>query len=158
MLPPPERRWPGVVVRYILFVGVLALAGTPLYRYTEPAHRPGLVRLALASVLGVGLVHLIRTAGARLAAQPPSAFEAALVPERVERRLAPPFVTLRDEVRYSVANQGYFEHVLWPRLLTLRKRASPDRPPDPPGGRRILRRGPSLARLRALIAELEDHA
>ncbi|MBI4012359.1 MAG: hypothetical protein HY359_08640 [Candidatus Rokubacteria bacterium] len=152
MPPPPERRWPGLVASYTIFLTLLALAATPAYLFLEPANRPAVVRLAVALVVGVVLIHLLRVARARLAAQPPSAFEAALVPTRPEARHAPLFVTLRQEVRFSVARRSYFEHVLWPRLGEL---AAARGIPIALPGARPLGRGPSLATLRDLVEKIE---
>ncbi len=158
MPPPPERRRRGIVAGYAVLLAAVGLAATPAYVYAESPNRPVIVRLAIAVVVGVVLLHLLRITRARIAAQAPSAFEAALVPARAELRLAPLFVALRDEIRFSVAHQRYFEHVLWRRLLELtagrRGRSSDGWPAKPPG--RLLGRGPSLATLRRLIDEIED--
>lgn len=159
MPPPPERRWPGLVAGYVALAGVVALVATPAYYYADPAGRPGVVRLALCVVLGVALLHLRRQVRARLDAQAPSAFERALEPPRLEPHLAPQFVTLRDQLRHSTASQAYFGHVLWPRLRAVAARragGASGAVPEMPAGRRWLRRGPSLATLRTLIATLEE--
>jgi hypothetical protein len=155
-VPPPERRWPGLVAGYAVLLGLLAAAATPAYLYVEPSDRPTVVRVAVAAVVGVALLHLVRVARARVAAQPPSAFEQALVPSRAEVRLPPVFERLRDEIRHSVASQGYFERVLWPRLVGLAARRAGGPASGElraPKGRRLLGRGPSLDTLRKLITE-----
>ncbi|HEV8306104.1 MAG TPA: hypothetical protein VGW35_00440 [Methylomirabilota bacterium] len=140
-------------------MGLLALAATPLYLAVEPSAKPVVVRLAVAAVLGVALIHLRGEVRAQIAAQPPSAFERALARVPVESHLAPIFVTLREEIRISMRSHGYFAQVLWPRLLDLAARRPGGPPatcPARPGGRRLLRRGPPLATLRALIAGIEE--
>jgi hypothetical protein len=156
MPPPPERRWPGIVVGYAVLLVLVGLAATPAYVYAEPATKPAVVRLAVAVVLGVALTHLVKIVRVAIEAQPPSAFEQALAPRAPEPRLAELFVTLRDEIRFSATSQGYFEHVLWPRMLALVARQPRAVDPVKPSGRRLLRRGPSLATLSALVARLED--
>jgi hypothetical protein len=100
------------------------------------------------------LLHVLRIARARLGGRAPSAFYAELVAPLTERHLAQPFVTLREEIRLGVAHHGYFEHVLWPRLLALTAGRPGASPALPPG--RLLRRGPSLATLDRVIGEIED--
>jgi hypothetical protein len=159
MPPPCERRWPGIVAGYAVLLALAGLAATPAYLYAEPADKPAVVRLAVAVVVGVALIHLLKIVRATIEAQPPSAFEQALAPRASEPRLAQMFVTLRDELRSSRASQGYFEHVLWPRIVALvarQSRAAPEGTPVKPAGRRLLGRGPSLATLRALVARLEE--
>ena len=159
MPPPPERRWPAVLAGYVVLVGLVGLAGTPAYLYVEPAAKAAVVRLLAAVILGVGLIHLLRVVRAWIDEQPPSAFERALARPRAEPHLAPVFVRLRDEIRLSTQSQGYFAHVLWPRINALvvgRFGGPPETGPAKPPGRRLLRRGPSLATLRDLIAEIEE--
>lgn len=158
MPPPPEHRWPGIVAGYAILLTLVGLAATPVYFYAEPANQPAVVRLAVAVVVGVALIHLVKIVRATIEAQPASAFEQALAPRSPEPRLAQIFVTLRDEIRYSAASQGYFEHVLWPRIVALVARQPRGVQPSPvkPPGRRLLGRGPSLATLRALVARLEE--
>jgi hypothetical protein len=159
MPPSPERRTLRVLGGYVLFVGLLGLALTPLYLYAEPPDRPLVVRLGTGAVLGVALVHLARVVRGWIAAQPPSAFERALGRPPVEPRLAPLFVKLRDELRFSTTSEAYFKDVLEPRL----HRLLADRG-QPTGGlpmarsrkRRWLRRGPSLATLHDLITRIEE--
>ncbi len=158
MPPAPERRWPGLVAGYLALVAVVALAAVPAWVYAEPAHRPAVVRLALAAVVGVALLHLSRAARAAVEAQLASEFEAALRPAPVEGRRAPAYVTLQDEIRHGVASRQYFERVLWPRLeaVAARHRGAAGPALRRPPARRLLGRGPSLAALTALIARIEE--
>jgi hypothetical protein len=160
MPPPPERRWPGIAAGYAVLAGLLLVAGAPAYWAVAPPTRPLVVRLAVAVLLGVALLHLGREVRARLQADAPSPFERAGRPRRAEPELAPRCRTLRDQLAVSRASQGYFAHVLWPRLLALAERAGapPLEEPPRPAWRRALGRGPSLAALGALVARLERRA
>ena len=159
MVQSPERRWLRLLVGYFLFLGILVLAMTPIYFYADPPYRPTVVRLGSALFLGVVLIHLRKLVREWLVAQPPSAFDAALSRVAPGPRLAPLYVKLRDEVRFSSKSQAYFANVLWPRILRLSALRIGQRlavAPPMPGGRRLLRRGPSLATLRDLIARIEE--
>jgi hypothetical protein len=159
MPPRPERRWPGILAGYLILGGFLTLVGTPLYLSAEPADRPTVVRVLVAVALGLALIQLVGTVRRWVRAQPPSAFERALGRGRDDPGLAPIFVTLREEVRFGAASQPYFERVLWPRLLALAARGWGRVPvgwPTKPAGRWLFRRGPSLATLRRLLAEIEE--
>jgi hypothetical protein len=148
-----------LLLGYLVFLGVLVLAMTPIYFYADPSHRPIVVRLGGALFLGIVLIHLRKLAREWLDAQPPSAFEAALHRVPPEPRLAPLYVKLQDEVRLSAKNQAYFERVLWPRILRLCSLRAGQRlaaAPGMPGGRRLIRRGPSLSTLRDLIGRIEE--
>jgi hypothetical protein len=159
MVQSPERRWLRLLLGYLLFVGILVLAMTPIYFYAAPSHRPTVVRLGAVLFLGIALIHLRKLAREWLDAQPPSAFEAALHRAPPEPRIAPLFVKLRDEVRFSARSQAYFANVLWPRILRLLA-ARTGQPlaaaPAMPDGRHLLRRGPSLTTLQDLIARIEE--
>ncbi len=157
--PPLNRRWLRLLAGYLVFVGCLALVVTPVYLYVEPSHRPEIVRLAAVVVVGIALIHLRGIVRERIDAQPVSAFELALRRAPMEPRLAPLFLKLRDEVRFSTTSQKYFERVLWPRILALLARGPGAQPavlPVMPAGRRLLRRGPSLGTLRNLIGRIEE--
>jgi hypothetical protein len=146
---------------YLAFLGILVLAMTPVYFYAEPSHRPTVVRLGAALFLGVVLIHLRKLAREWLDAQPPSTFEAALHRAPPGPWLAPLYLKLRDEVRFSARSRAYFTHVLWPRIVRLRALQVGQTLAATlvmPGGRRLLRRGPSLASLRDLITEIEERS
>ena len=159
MPPPPERRWPGIAAGYAALAGLLLLAGTPAYYYAEPPTKPLVVRLAVGVLLGVALLHVGREVRARVRPETPSPFERALRPPQPEPALAPVFLKLRDELTFSRAGQGYFEHILWPRLLALvagrAGEPSVESPPRPVW-RRLLGRGPSLTALRTLMTRIEE--
>jgi hypothetical protein len=158
MLPPPETRWWRLLLGYLLFTGLLALALTPLYFLVQPAHRPGVVRLGAALLAMVALIHLRRIARERLEAQPASAFERALQPPPTEQHIAPLLLKLRDEVRISTTDRRYFENILWARILRIlrERRRGPSAAPEMPRGSRYFRRGPSLTALRDLIEQIEE--
>jgi hypothetical protein len=159
MPPPLERRWPGIVAGYAVLAGLVFLAATPAYFCAEPAGRPLVVRLAVGVLLGVALLHVGRTVRERIRPEAPSPFERARRSRRPEPELAPLFLKLRDELGFSQASQGYFEHVLWPRLVALGAgRAGQPPPARPPGSawRGLLGRGPSLATFRAVVTRIEE--
>jgi hypothetical protein len=59
------------------------------------------------------------------------------------------FEELIDDVRATRRSRGHFERIMWPRLIALA-----GRPLAPPRAR--LGRGPSLAELRRVIADIES--
>jgi len=158
MLLPPEIRWWRLLLGYLLFAGLLAVALTPLYFLVQPAHRAGVVRLGAALLAAIALIHLRRIAREAIEAQPASHFERALQPPLTEQHIAPLLLKLRDEVRISTTDQRYFEDILWSRILRiLRGRAEGSTAaPEMPHGHRFFRRGPSLTALRDLIAQIEE--
>jgi hypothetical protein len=159
MPTPSEGRELRILGGYLLFAGILALILTPLYLYAAPFDRPLVVRLGAGVVLGVALIHLTRIVRGWIAAQPASAFERALDRPPVEARLAPQFLKLRDELRFSITSQQYYEGVLEPRLERLlagRSQSARELPLAEPRKRRWLRRGPSRATLQDLITRIEE--
>jgi|SRR5581483_3882733 hypothetical protein len=159
MPPPRERRWPGIVAGYGVLAGLLLLAGTPAYYYADAPTKPLVVRLVVGALLAVALLHVGREVRDRLRPESASPFERARRPRRPGPELAPLFLKLRDQLTFSLASQGYFEHILWPRLLALAARragAAAPEIPRRPAWRRFLRRGPSLATLRTLITRIEE--
>jgi len=128
--------------------GVVLLAAVPIYVFVEPPWRPLVARLAVAFVLGVALLQLRGAVAARLARGGASPLEQAL-----ERPVSPPAVPLRfeeliDDVRAARRSLGHFERIMWPRLTALASHPLA-RPPARLG------RGPSLAALRRVIADIE---
>ncbi|HUP37240.1 MAG TPA: hypothetical protein VNC82_17545 [Candidatus Limnocylindria bacterium] len=144
-----ERLLAPIVVRCAALGGVVLLAALPVYVYVEPPWRILVARLAVAFVLGVVLLQLRRAVAARLARGGASPLEQALT-----RPGSPPAVPLRfeeliDDVRATRRSRGHFERIMWPRLTALA-----GRPLAPPRAR--LGRGPSLAELRRVIADVES--
>ena len=143
-----ERPLAQVAVRCAVLTALVLLGVLPVYVWVEPSWRLLVARLAGAFVLGVALLQLRRLAAERVEAGGASALDAA----RWQRGPAPGvphhFVDLASDVRTALRNRRYFETVLWPRLEALAGR---------PLARPALRRGrgPSLAGLRAAIADIE---
>jgi len=143
---------------YAVFIALVAGGAAPVYFILEPAKRPLAVRLAAALVMGVGVIRLVKTVRARLDARPPSNFELGLEPPRREVSLDPQFVQIRDDLQFGARRAGYFDRVLWPRLVALAERSPLRSAPAPlvrPPGR-LFRRGPSLITLRNLIATIGE--
>lgn len=153
--PGDRRRWPSIVVGYLVLAVVVAIPTTVMYRFVEATHRPAVLRAAAGLVLGVLLLHVRAVARASLDAQLPSTFGVAPAPSPstpLMDRLSP---QLQDEVRFSASSERYFEHALWPRLRALHQRLGADEPLVKPRGRPWLGRGPSLRSLGELVTTLE---
>ena len=143
-----ERLLAPIAIRGAMLGAVVLIATVPVYVFVEPPWRPLVARLAVALVLGVALLQLRGALAARLAAGGASPLEQALA-----RPASPPAVPLRleeliDDVRATRRSRGHFERIMWPRLTALASR-----PLTRPRAR--LGRGPSLADLRRVIADLE---
>ena len=143
-----ERLIAPVVIRCAVLGGIVLLLAVPGYVFAEPAWRAVVARLAVAFVLGVGLLQLRSAVAERLARGGASALDRAR-----DRPGIPPAVPLRfqdliDDVRAARRSRRHFERALWPRLLALTSRPLV-RPPARPG------RGPGLAGLRDVISEIE---
>ena len=143
-----ERLLAPIAIRCAALGGVVLLAAVPVYVFVEPPWRALVARLAVAFVLGVALLQLRGAVAARLTRGGASPLEQAL-----ERPGSPPAVPLRfeeliDDVRATRRSRGHFERIMWPRLTALASRPLA-RPPARLG------RGPSLADLRRVIADIE---
>jgi hypothetical protein len=143
-----ERPLLHVAVRCLSLAALVALGGTPVYVWVEPSWRPLVARLAGGLVLGVALLQLRRVVADRVEAGGVSALDAARDSRGPEPGLPHHFADLVSDVRTARRSRRYFETVLWPRLEALA-----GRPLAPPALRRG--RGPSLAALRDVIAEIE---
>jgi hypothetical protein len=115
-----------------------------------PAWRPLVVRLACALAVIVGCMRIVRGARHALADDPVSRLDAP--------PSAPPrpsfderFMRLRDDVRFGLGSQRYFETILWPRLRAL----GATTPPAVAEPRCWRRRGPSPRALQQVIEEIE---
>jgi hypothetical protein len=154
---PRERRWPRITVGYMILVMVLAGITSFAYEAVPPTSQPLVVRLAVALLLGVILLHIRSYFRGDPLWDPPSEFENALVPERVAPKFDISLVKLRGELADSVKSRGYFDRVLWPHLQAI---VAADRPDgeeiEPPPKARFAWRGPSLAVLAHLIGRLEE--
>lgn len=143
-----ERLIAPIVVRCAVLGGIVFLLAVPGYVFAEPQWRPVVARLAVAFVLGVGLLQLRGAVAERLARDGASALDQAR-----DRPGIPPAVPLRfqdliADVRAAQRSRRHFERALWPRLQALSPRPLV-RPPARPG------RGPGLAALRDVIGAIE---
>ena len=143
-----DGRLARAVARCAVLAGVVLLATVPVYVWVEPSWRPLVARLASAFVLGVALLQFRRVFADRLENGGDSALDAARDRRRPEPSVPHHFLDLASDVRTALRSRRYFERTFWPRLQALTSRPLA-RPPLRPG------RGPSLARLRAVITAIE---
>jgi hypothetical protein len=157
MPPPRERRWPRVAVGYLLFLLVLSGITAFAYEAASPTYQPLVVRFAAALLLVVVLLHVKSWFRGDPLWDPPSAFENALVPDRVAPKFDASLVRLRGELADSVKSRSYFDRVLWPHLqaIAAARQSGGDEIEPPPKGR-LSWRGPSASALAALISRLEE--
>jgi len=148
-----ERRWPWTVAGYALLLAIVAAAAGFIYDSAAPAHRPMVIRLAVAVVVAVVLLHLRSHFRGDPRWDAPSPFEDALRRQAPPPKLDPGFVRLRDEVANGLASRSYFRNILWPRLCALAQVRSPPVTLVPPPERGWPGRGPT----RRDLAELIDH-
>jgi hypothetical protein len=154
-MPDRERGWPWTVAGYALLLAVVAAAAGFVYDSAAPAHRPVVIRLAVAIVLAVVLIHLRSHFRGDPRGDPPSPFEDALVRQPAAPEVDPGFAKLRDEVANSIASRSYFRNVLWPRLCALAQARRPSAALTPPPERGWPGRGPSRRDLAELIERIE---
>ena len=158
-MSPLARQAFRVAVGYAALVGVVTLAALPVSYSLTPASRVTLLHVAAGVVLAVALAQVARAARRRVEAQAPSAFDRALVRVEAEPTLPREFRELFDEVRFGRARDGYFQRILWPRLVSLAA-SRPDAPvlvaPARSRVRRWLGLGPPLSAIRGIIARMED--
>jgi hypothetical protein len=143
-----ERPLAGIAVRGAVLAGVVLLATVPAYVYVEPSWRPLVARLAAALVVGITLLQLRRALVDRLARATASPLDEARARRGPGPAVPHHFVDLMDTVRGAVRSRRQFEEILWPRLVALAGRPL-EPPPRRPG------RGPSLARLREVVTDIE---
>jgi hypothetical protein len=144
-----ERPLAQVAARCAAVAFVVALATVPLYVWVEPSWRGLVARAASALVLGVALLQLRRLLADRLEGDGPWPLDEARRRPRSASAVPHHFRDLTSDVRAAQRSRRYFEQGLWPRL-TARAPRPLARPPLRPG------RGPSLAGLRRVIAEIEE--
>jgi hypothetical protein len=129
---------------------LVVLAAIPAYLAVAPSWRGAALRAACALLVGVGCARAARWArGARSSASvsPLDAPPAPPAPVALDER----FLGLCDDVRFGSRSRRYFDRILWPRLS--RVAGGPlARPADRRG---IGGRGPSMAALEGVIAEIE---
>jgi hypothetical protein len=143
-----DRALASIVVRCAALAGVVGFAAVPVYVWVEPSWRTLVTRLAAAVVLGVTLLQLRRALVERLVDDGPWALDEARRHRPTEPSVPHHFLGLRGDVRAALGSRRYFERGLWPRLVALARH-----PLVPPPSRRG--RGPSLANLRRVIADIE---
>jgi hypothetical protein len=148
-----ERRWPWISVGYAVLFAVVAALTAFIYDSAAPANQPVVIRLAVALVVAVLLIHLRTYFRGDPRWDPPSAFEDALVHQPVAAKLDLGFIKLREELANSVASRSYFEKVLWPHLRALARARGQQGELPLPAERAWSARGPS----RRTIAALVDH-
>jgi hypothetical protein len=155
---PRERRWPKLAAGYALLVLVLAGVTAVAFETAGAAYQPLVLRLAVALLVGVVLLHIRRSyfRGDPLW-DPPSEFEARLTPEPVAPKFDASLVKIRGELGDAVKSRAYFDRVLWPRLKAV---AAANHPGGdeiaPPPKSRFAWRGPSPAVLAGLINRIEE--
>jgi hypothetical protein len=150
-----ERRWPWIVAGYALLLAIVAAVTSFLYDTVAPANQPIAVRLAVALVVGVVLLHLRAHFRSDPRWEPPSAFEDALNAPAPPPKLNAAFVKLREEVVNGAASRSYFDKILWPRLAALARARGQEIEMPPSADRRWPDRGPSRRAIAALIERLE---
>jgi hypothetical protein len=152
-LASPETGRSAGVVAVLLVAVALGVAVLLTEYFVAPAYRETAIRLlaALLLFLAVSPARTIVRAAIERRAPWGDAGEHPL-----ERRAQDPrFARFHDEIRSSARSQSYFEHLLWPRLVTLAQSAGvPADALEKPRGRSF-GRGPSIAELTRLIAALE---
>lgn len=144
-----ERPLLQVAVRCGVLAGLVTLGALPVYVWVEPSWRPLVARLAAGIVLGVTLLQFRGVLIEAVAAAGTPALDAARMARGPEPGVPHHFADLASDVRTAMRSRRYFETVLWPRLEALAGRPL-TRPPLRRG------RGPGLAGLRAVIAEIEE--
>jgi hypothetical protein len=154
---PRERRWPSIALGYALLLLVLSGVTAFLYESVAPAGQLIVVRLAVAVLLAVILLHIRRYFRGDPLWDPPSEFENALGRERLTAKLDPSLLKLREELNDAERSRNYFDRVLWPRLKAIAASNYPvGEKIEPPSRARFAWRGPSLATLVALVDRLEQ--
>src|SRR6266567_7069318 len=102
MPPPRERRWPRIAAGYIILLLVLGGITAFAFETAGPAYQPLVLRLAVALLLAVVLLHIRSHFRGDPLWDPPSTFENALAPERVAPKFDGSLVKLRGELADSL--------------------------------------------------------
>ncbi|SEP48292.1 hypothetical protein SAMN02990966_07023 [Rhodospirillales bacterium URHD0017] len=156
-MPRPSRRvWLGLMVRYLMLLAVVALVASSVYAAADAAWRPTVLRLAVAAIVSVILIHLYRHLRRQLDAAPSSAFDQARSAPPADPMVPRQVLRLQESVQYSVRSQRYFRQSLWPRLVQLGEERGLRDPLQEPRGRPWLRRGPSLAAISEVVKRIEE--
>jgi len=152
MPPPPESLRRRLAGRAIV-LALIVLAAMPAYLTISPAWRPVAVRLVCALVAAAGCIRAVRWLRATAGPAANSPLDAP-PPPPAEVELDPRFISLREDLVSAARSRRYFDVILWPRLCDL---AGRDLTWVPPRRGLLRRRGPSLAAIEGLIAEVEEH-
>jgi hypothetical protein len=153
-LAPEPRRGAGLVAALGVLVALAAAVSLTEF-FVAPGYRQIAIRLISAVILIVALARVraivLASVERRAAWGADEIGEGGPDRPATDSRLS----RVRDEIRFSVRSQSYFEHLLWPRLVALARSrgGSPDTLEKPPG--RSFGRGPSVAALARVIASLE---
>ena len=147
-------RWALIAAGYAVLMAIVAALAGLVYDAAASSIQPLVIRLAVASVTGAMVIHLLVYFRGDPKWEPPSPFEEALHRQPVAPQLDPGFIKLREEVANGLATRAYFEKVLWPRLCTLAEARGKGELPFP-DERRRLGLGPSPRALSELIGHLE---
>ena len=150
-----ERHGPWIAAGYVvLFAVVAALAGF-IHDAIAPADRAVVIRLAVAFVVAVIVLHLRIWFRGDPRWEPQSEFEDALTPQPVVPKVDASFARLREQVENGVASWSYFEKVLWPRLLILARLRGREDGLVLPVGPGWLGCGPSRRAISDLVDQIE---
>lgn len=156
-MPRPSRRaWLGLMGRYLVLLAVVALVASSVYAAADADYRPTVLRLAVAAIVSVILIHLYRHLRRQLDEAPSSAFDQARWAPPADPLVPSQILRLQESVQYSVRSQRYFRRILWPRLVQLGEERGLRDPLQEPRGRPWLRRGPSLAAISEVVRRIED--
>ncbi|PYN88789.1 MAG: hypothetical protein DMD87_09140 [Candidatus Rokuibacteriota bacterium] len=151
MAPEPSRG-AGLVAALGVLVALGAAVSLTEF-FVAPGYRQTAIRLISALVLLVALARvrpIVAAAVERRVAWGDEILDGWADRRAADSRLA----RLRDEIRFSVRSQSYFEHLLWPRLVALARARGGSPEAEKPSGRRF-GRGPSVTALARLIGSLE---
>ena len=153
-MAPEPGRGAGFVAALVILVALGAAVSLTEF-FVAPGYRQTAIRLISAVILLVALSRvraIVLASVERRAAWGDGAIgEGSPDRHATDSRLA----RFRDEIRFSVRSQSYFEHLLWPRLVALaRARGGSAEALEKPPGRRF-GLGPSIDALARVIASLE---
>jgi hypothetical protein len=154
-MSPPNRRWLRWIAAYVALVSALAGPTMAFYLSASDAHKPLVIRFPVALIVAVAFIHIHGNIRRALDRAPASEFEQALHPAPAAPKVDPFFLKLRENLKNSIVSWGYFEHVMWPRLLALADRRGSTQPLERPSRNWLPRRGPSLRAIDSLITHLE---
>jgi hypothetical protein len=150
-----ERHWRWALAGYVVLFAVVAAVTALLYDSAAPANRAVVIRLAVALVAGVLLIHIRRYFRGDPRWDSPSAFEDALMRKPVAFKLDSSFIKLREDIANAVSSRSFFDKVLWPRLCALARARGHQIDMSRPAERAWRGRGPSRRSIGALIDHVE---